>query len=147
MLMVTYVCLNVYGFLHLCPSLSAEPHPPQRRASRYLYRISSWGPSWRAELSWKLQINPAVLNCTLVFLNTAKPDTYHLLKWHRNGTGSSNSIFCPSAAPPLGTVHDCPSVCSGHAGLKYSKDSSPDAEQPEHLCPFTLGIEPDRRTW
>lgn len=58
-------------FFHfdLCPSLSAEPHSPQRRATHYLYSSSSWGPSRRGKLSRKLQINPAVVNGSRTLLN------------------------------------------------------------------------------
>lgn len=68
------------------PSLQWAPLSPgvRAQASRYLYRLNSWGPpsqsseGWAEELSWKLQVKPSVGNisfCSLHFLTLLTPST------------------------------------------------------------------------
>lgn len=123
--MVPYVCQNVYVVCFFRPDLfpcllSNEPRSPRgvrAEASRYLYRLNSWGPPsqsterWVEKLSWKLQVKPSVGNVSLF------------------------PIFCSRLPPPV--IGLCPlGVQSGRVRSCSAQLSSgqPDAGQTSLTC-------------
>lgn len=114
MLMVPYVCQNVYAFFFgLICVLASLLSPILPRGELLTIYTELAAGALQGQLSWKLQINPAVVNCS-VFLSIAEPITNHVhwlyythelteIAWEDI---SIKDIFFPFVAPERGIVHD-----------------------------------------